>query len=154
MTRQYERARKRLEALERRAANAARTAAAHEQARRRNKRVALARERERQLLESEILERRRELREIEKLMMPDAYAGRDGRIRKARHETGAGTLKPGRSPMSRGQRPRTVTYFPRMKFRSSGRIGRRNKEWTSRFLAKWISSLRDLPASPAESELS
>ncbi|MFC9765242.1 hypothetical protein [Rhodococcus jostii] len=92
MTSQYERARKRLEALERRAANAACTAAAQGQARRRNKRVALARERERQLLESEILERRRELREIEKLMMPDAYAGRDGRIRKARHETGAGNL--------------------------------------------------------------
>ncbi|MFC9765691.1 hypothetical protein [Rhodococcus jostii] len=92
MTRQYERARKRLEALERRAAKAARTAAAQEQAHHRNKKVALARERERQLLESEILERRRELREIEKLMMPDTYAGRDGRIRKARHETGSGTL--------------------------------------------------------------
>ncbi|MFC9764632.1 hypothetical protein [Rhodococcus jostii] len=92
MTRQYERARKRLEALERRAAKAARTAAAQEQAQCRNKKVTLARERERQLLESEILERRRELREIEKLMMPDTYAGRDGRIRKVRHETGAGTL--------------------------------------------------------------
>ncbi|MEN6535089.1 MAG: hypothetical protein ABFD89_15600 [Bryobacteraceae bacterium] len=36
-----------------------------------------------------IEERRRELREIERLMMPDVYNNRDSRKRGARHETGA-----------------------------------------------------------------
>lgn len=40
-------------------------------------------------LQESIEERRRELREIERLMMPSSYGNRDSRARSARHETGA-----------------------------------------------------------------
>ncbi|WP_157663001.1 hypothetical protein [Prescottella equi] len=43
-------------------------------------------------LELQIEERRRELREIERLMMPSHYGNRDSRSRGARHETGAGQV--------------------------------------------------------------
>lgn len=46
-------------------------------------------------LQGEIEERRRELREIERLMMPATYGGRDSRLRKVRHETGTGVMRLG-----------------------------------------------------------
>lgn len=82
----YRKAQSALEAAQRRAAKA------REALERQRHNRSLKREHDR--LVSLVEERMRELREIERLMMPDTYLTRDSRSRRnaARHETGSGLL--------------------------------------------------------------
>jgi hypothetical protein len=84
LERRYRKAAKALEAAEHRADRARVLAAANIKDRK-------ARRRHVQLVEL-VEERRRELRQIELLMMPTPYNGRDSRRRGARHETGGGGI--------------------------------------------------------------
>jgi hypothetical protein len=91
LERRYAKAQKALEAAERRAEK---VRLAAEVAATRGAKVKAEREHSRLLLLVE--DRRQELKEIEKLMMPATYMGRDRRRRvRARHETGAGTIQLG-----------------------------------------------------------
>lgn len=101
LERRYRKAQRALEAAEKRAARAWADVV-------KNARGAKRRHSDLQAL---VEERRAELREIERLMMPADHTSRDGRRRHVRHESGAITVPLGATT---GQRPRQTSprVFP------------------------------------------
>lgn len=102
LERRHVKAQKALEAAEKRAAKAAVAA--------QNIRDHKAQVRHRDLL-AVVEERRRELHQIELLMMPSNYSGRDGHRRHARHESGAITIPLGATTGQR-QPSQPLPTFP------------------------------------------